>query len=175
MPPGTSTYVVIASSFRADSLCPPRWDADDHCGRHDLFLGRRVILVVIVRHASRRRGWRTCSADAGGWVDVAAPPLGEGQHLDRRACSLLRISRYWSRVAQLLIPVRGAPLASEVEQVPDRLDRANMTGSLFRVGRGIEELRPPEVADGSAVAMEHVQHGPLVSLGGLGQVVAVVG
>src|SRR5215207_11425356 len=77
-------------------------------------------------------------------------------------------------VAQLLIPVR-APLAREVEQVPKRLEGADAAVILPRVGRRKGELRAPEVADGSAVAVEHVEHRKLGSVGRFPEVVAVVG
>ena len=50
-----------------------------------------------------------------------------------------------------------------------------MARVLAGIGRSVEELRAPEVPDRAAVAMEHVQHRPLASVGGLGVVVAVVG
>ena len=79
------------------------------------------------------------------------------------------------RIAQLLVPVRGSPLRREVEQVPDRLQGAHVAGILSGIGGCVEELRAPEVADHAAVTVEHIQHRPLCALGGLGDVVAVVG
>src|SRR5215217_1897298 len=86
--------------------------------------------------------------------------------------SVLRSS---NGILQLLVPVAPATLGREIEQVPDRLEGADVTGILVAVRRRIEELRAPEVADRVAVAVEHVQHRPLVPLRGLGEVVAVVG
>src|SRR5829696_4082961 len=63
-------------------------------------------------------------------------------------------------VAQLLVPV-GASLRGEVEQVPERLDRADVARVLAGVPGRIEKLGAPEVADGLAVAMEDVQNRPL--------------
>src|SRR5438093_524066 len=75
-------------------------------------------------------------------------------------------------VAQLLIPV-GTPLWGEVEEVPDRLERAYVSGILPGIPRRVEELRPPEVANLTAVAVEHVEHRPLRPLRGLSEIVAV--
>src|ERR1700730_8226737 len=80
-----------------------------------------------------------------------------------------------SRVAQLLIPVVRAPVAREVEQVPNRLEGADMAGILSGVRRRVKELRAPEVADHTAAALEHIQHRSLRALRGLAEVVAVVG
>src|SRR3954453_20384753 len=79
-----------------------------------------------------------------------------------------------SAVAELLVVVGRPALGREVEQVPHRLDRAVVTRVLTGLGGGVEELRAPEVPDPIAVAPEYVQHRALVTLGGLGVVVAVV-
>ena len=50
-----------------------------------------------------------------------------------------------------------------------------MAGILPSLGRRVEEIRAPEVADRFAVAPEHVQHRHLGSLCGLAEIVAVVG
>src|SRR5207244_2451612 len=62
----------------------------------------------------------------------------------------------------------------EVEQVPDRLESADMAGVLTGVRGRVEELGAPEVANRLAVAVEDVQHGSLVLFRSLGEVVAVV-
>jgi hypothetical protein len=54
----------------------------------------------------------------------------------------------FSGVAQLLIPVGRSSLRCEVEQVPDRLEGANVAGILSGVGRCVEELRAPDPATG---------------------------
>src|SRR5207248_8682929 len=50
-----------------------------------------------------------------------------------------------------------------------------MAGILPRIGRHVEELRAPEVADHFTVATEYVEHRHLGSLRVLAEVVAVVG
>src|ERR687892_2768670 len=55
-------------------------------------------------------------------------------------------------VTQLLVPVGPAALGGEVEQVPDRLNSAHVTWVLPGIGRRVEELRTPEVADPLALA-----------------------
>src|SRR5260370_26872360 len=82
--------------------------------------------------------------------------------------------RGWS-VAELLMPIGGAALAGEVEQVPQRLDSADVAGFLPGFDGCVKEFRAPEVADRLPVAVKHVQHGLLRAVGGLGEVVAVVG
>ena len=49
-----------------------------------------------------------------------------------------------------------------------------MTRVLIAVRGSVEELRAPEVADRVPVAVKHVKHRPLDSLGGFSVVVAVV-
>src|SRR5215210_4837265 len=44
-------------------------------------------------------------------------------------------------------PPHPTSLAREVEQVPQRLDRAHVPRVLPGIGRGVEELGAPEVAD----------------------------
>ena len=83
--------------------------------------------------------------------------------------------RRQSGVAQLRIPVGPAPLGREVEQIPLRVDGIDVALVLPGLGRRVEELRAPEVADRFAVAPEHVEHRHLGSLRGLTEVVAVVG
>jgi hypothetical protein len=60
----------------------------------------------------------------------------------------------WSGVAQLFVPGGGAPLWREVEEVPDRFERAEVAGILTRIGGRVEEFGSPEVVDRVAVAME---------------------
>src|SRR5260370_211499 len=67
------------------------------------------------------------------------------------------------------------PLGGEVEQIPLWVDGIAMARVLPRFGRGIEEFGAPEVADRFAVALEHIQHGPLAALRVLAEVVAVLG
>jgi hypothetical protein len=52
-----------------------------------------------------------------------------------------------SGVAQLFIPVGRASLWREIEQVPDRLEGADVARILSGVRRCVEELRAPEMAD----------------------------
>src|SRR5438046_10019351 len=80
-----------------------------------------------------------------------------------------------SRVTQLLVPVARAPFRRQVEQVPDRLEGADVARILPRLGRRVEELGAPEVADRLPVAVEHVEHRPLLSPPGLAGVVALAG
>jgi hypothetical protein len=80
-----------------------------------------------------------------------------------------------SSIAQLLIPVGSAARGGEVVQVPERLDGAGVAGILPGLGWCVEKLRGPEVADRLPVAVEHVQHRPLIAFRGLGEVVAVIG
>src|SRR6267143_6980444 len=77
----------------------------------------------------------------------------EREPLNRRGFCCRR-----SLVAQLLIPVRWTSFGSEIEQIPERLDRAGVTRVLIAVGCGVEELCGPEMADRVLVAMEYVQH-----------------
>src|SRR5437764_832770 len=78
-----------------------------------------------------------------------------------------------SAIAQLLVPVGRASLRRQVEQVPERLEGADVTWILAGIPRCVEELRAPEVADPVVVAVEHGQHRPLGPLLSLGKVVAV--
>src|SRR5438045_3000095 len=83
--------------------------------------------------------------------------------------------RRQSGIAQLWIPVGPAPLRREVEQIPLWVDGIAVAGILPRIGRHVEELRAPEVADHFTVAPEYVEHRHLGSLRVLAEVVAVVG
>ena len=47
---------------------------------------------------------------------------------------------YLLPVAQLLVPDGRAALRGEVEEIPDRLERADVPGILLGVGRCVEEL-----------------------------------
>src|SRR5215469_16384616 len=95
---------------------------------------------------SCRRAWRA-------WPSPEAPT---------RCCGGVLPSALWARilsggrrcvslgvgrVAQLLIPVSSAALGGEVEQVPQRLDCANMPGILPWIGGCVKQLRAPEVTD----------------------------
>jgi hypothetical protein len=73
------------------------------------------------------------------------------------------------------MPIGRAAFAGEVEQVPQRFDGADVAGFLAGIGGCVEQFRAPEVADRLPVAAEHVQHWLLGAVGGLGQVVEVVG
>src|SRR5215471_2739609 len=78
-------------------------------------------------------------------------------------------------VAELLIPVGSAAFGGEVEQVPQRLDGADMAGVLPGIGGCVKQLGTPEVANRIPVAVEDVQHRLLVAVWGLGEVVPVIG
>ena len=78
-------------------------------------------------------------------------------------------------VAHLLEPVGPPAFGSEVEEVPQRLEGANVARVLLRTLWCIEKFRTPEMADYWAVAVEHVQHWLLVAFPGLRPVVAVIG
>src|SRR5437588_7863417 len=82
--------------------------------------------------------------------------------------------RRQSGIAQLWIPIGPAPLRREVEQIPLWVDGIVVAGILPRIGRHVEELGAPEVADHFAVAPEYVEHRHLGSLRVLAEVVAVV-
>src|SRR5262245_51818385 len=45
-----------------------------------------------------------------------------------------------ARVAQLLVPVDWPAFWRQIEQIPDRLKRANVAGILPRVGRRVKQL-----------------------------------
>src|SRR3954454_1262986 len=77
-------------------------------------------------------------------------------------------------VVELLLPVSRTAGRGEVEQVPERLDRAGVARILAGVGGRVEELGGPEVPDLVALAAEHVHHRQLRARVGLGEVVAVV-
>src|SRR5205823_280595 len=80
-----------------------------------------------------------------------------------------------SGVVQLRIPVGSASFGCEVEQIPLWVDGIGVAGILPRIGWQVEELGAPEMADHFALTPEHVEHRHLGSLGGLAEVVAVVG
>src|SRR5215472_19102990 len=80
-----------------------------------------------------------------------------------------------SSVAELLVPVGSAAFGGEVEQVPQRLDGADMAGVLPGIGGSVKQLGAPEVTDRIAVAVEDVQHRHLVAVRGLGEVIPVIG
>lgn len=70
-------------------------------------------------------------------------------------------------VVQLLFPIGATSFWRQIENVPERLDRASMAGILSRTSSGVEHLGTPEVADLSAVSPEHIQHRQLEPLGRL--------
>ena len=72
-------------------------------------------------------------------------------------------------------PSRFRGPRGEVVQVPERLDGADVAGILPGLGWCTEKLRGPKVADRLPVAVEHVQHRPLMAFRGLSEVVAVIG
>src|SRR5436305_10205609 len=82
--------------------------------------------------------------------------------------------RRQSEIAQLWIPIGPAPLRREVEQIPLWVDGIVVAGILPRIGRHVEELGAPEVADHFAVAPEYVEHRHLGSLRVLAEGVAAV-
>src|SRR4029079_7305077 len=62
-------------------------------------------------------------------------------------------------VGKLLFPTVRTPFRREVEQVPQRLQRAHVARILSGVGRREQELRAPTVPHGAvAGAGEHVEH-----------------
>src|SRR5437870_3405241 len=77
-------------------------------------------------------------------------------------------------VLELLVPIGAAPFGCEIEDVPKRLDRADVARVLSGFGRRGEELGAPEVSDRIAVASKHVQHRHLLAVTGLSVIVAVV-
>src|SRR5262245_37761148 len=62
-----------------------------------------------------------------------------------------------SCVAQLRLEIAAA-LGQEVEHIPHWIEQVVVAVLLAGVGRHIEKLAPPEMADGLAVALEHVEH-----------------
>src|SRR5262245_16856543 len=73
-----------------------------------------------------------------------------------------RRPRSW--VAQLRLEIAAA-LGQEVEHVPHRIEQVVVAVLLAGLGRHIEQLATPEMADGLAVAPEHVEywHVPLLA------------
>src|SRR3954447_8150512 len=69
-------------------------------------------------------------------------------------------------VVELLLPVSRTAGRGEVEQVPERLDRAGVARILAGVGGRVEELGGPEVPDLVALAGEHVHHRQTLAPGG---------
>src|SRR3954468_309903 len=86
-----------------------------------------------------------------GGASRARPPSSKG--LPRRSA---RPSS--AAVVELLLPVSRTAGRGEVEQVPERLDRAGVARILAGVGGRVEELGGPEVPDLVAPAAEHVPH-----------------
>src|SRR4051794_32025769 len=68
-----------------------------------------------------------------------------------------------SLVLQLLVPVR-TPLRGQVEHIPERFEAAHVARFLSGLRRRVEQLRAPEVADRVAVAVEDVEHRPLLAV-----------
>jgi len=50
-------------------------------------------------------------------------------------------------ILHLLVPVFGTPFGGQIEDVPKRFERADVAGVLAWVGRLVEQLRTPGVAD----------------------------
>src|SRR5262249_48941961 len=99
---------------------------------------------------------------------VATPHIGyvtyEESDLQFSETFDVRPSRPLSLVAQLLVPVHRPALRRQVEQIPQRLEGANASVVLSRVGRGVGELRPPEMTNHLALAVKYVQHLSLPSV-----------
>src|SRR6266581_1716846 len=79
-----------------------------------------------------------------------------------------------SLVAQLLVPVHRPALPRQVEQIPQRLEGADASVVLSRVGWGVGELRPPEMTNHLALAVKYIEHLSLPSVLVLTEVVAVI-
>src|SRR4051812_29407242 len=111
------------------------------------------------------RGPRSCRVRG----DAGADPVAESDEFPLWAATSMAIPAarrpYRSRVGQQLIPVGSAPCRRENEQIPQRLDGADVPRVLSGIGRRVQEFRAPEVTDRLPLAVEHVQHGPLVALG----------
>jgi hypothetical protein len=156
------------SSFRGDRRIRCSWDtatSPSHRGRCRGLpqQGRRA--ATNLRRARRPRCIAGGPAGVGAVLDEvsaahpALAPEREGPPSTSSGSSATSSrSRDRLRVVQLLLPVDGAALGREIEQVEQRLDRADVPGILAWIGWGVEELRSPEVADHAAVAVEHVQH-----------------
>ena len=52
----------------------------------------------------------------------------------------------------------AAPRGGEVEHIPERIEGIVVAVFLAGLGRHVEDFRTPEMTDGSAVAVEHVEH-----------------
>src|SRR5689334_13908321 len=68
----------------------------------------------------------------------------------RSAFSAMGIAQLWMEIP--------ASFRREVEHVPQRVEQVVVAIFLAGLGRHIEQLGPPAVADDAAVAMKHVQH-----------------
>src|SRR5262249_35720752 len=109
----------------------------------------------------------------GGWGEATtASGSARPQSRSPGSCAFLRL-QFVSGVLQLLVPT-GPSLPDQVEQIPDRLERAATPRILPGVGGRVEQLGGPEVGDRRAIPVEDIQHRSLRALGGLGVVVAVV-
>src|SRR5215475_789282 len=80
-----------------------------------------------------------------------------------------------SLVAQLLVPVHRSAPRRQVKQIPQRLEGADASVVLTRVGWGVGELRPPEMTNHLTLAVKYVEHLSLPSVLVLTEVVAVIG
>src|SRR5918999_114066 len=78
-----------------------------------------------------------------------------------------------ARIIQLLVPIRP-PCGSEIEEIPERLDRSHMPRVLAGIGWRKQQFGAPEMPDPSvAAALEHAQHRHLLALGVLAPVVTL--
>src|SRR5258707_10386680 len=96
---------------------------------------------------------RTQTEQARAWLPVRSGPL------DTQVICVLAAPG-WS-VAELLMPIGWAALAGEVEQVPQRLDGADVAGVLPGVDGGVEQFPAPEVAGRLPLPGENIQPGVL--------------
>jgi hypothetical protein len=95
---------------------------------------------------------RTRHEPAWAWLPVRSGPLD---------APVIRVLPPGWSVAELLMPTGWAALAGEVEQVPQRLDGADVAGFLPGIDGCVEQFRAPEVADRLPVAVKYVQLRPL--------------
>jgi MFS family permease len=79
-----------------------------------------------------------------------------------------------SLVAQLLVPVHRPALRRQVEKIPQRLEGADASVVLSRVGWCVGELRSPEMANCLALPVKYIEHLSLPSVLVLTEVVAVI-
>src|SRR5215211_848837 len=103
------------------------------------------------------------------WLVPSTVPGAGKQAPPRAVNALVRVRRGSATVVvlQLLVPAGAAALGNEVEEVPQRLQVVDVAGLLARLGRRVEQLRAPEVADLVAVACKDVEHRLLRAVLGL--------